>query len=302
MQRAYLAGMSKGAATHTHNPAHAKKVITGVIADDHDLFMTPEAARRAGDVGLQWSFGHSDSLDGLGLSMSLEHNDPSLGPHGTVHTPIKAGSRRRGSASGGLGSGIPAWGPLQTSLLDQDVGELSLSLSFTGMSLDDSKTAPNLEVVGHSAHIARGGSGYEIHSMEPPPPGSAAGAGILSPSELPSPRVPAASEGKSRHISPTVSQLRNVGRGYREGIITEDEKHAMKDRILTGGPDHREARPESGAGAGAGAAPASLLSPTAQQLQKVNEFFKGGKISKEEKDVMKLRILETSTDSLSLVL
>ena len=48
----------------------------------------------------------------------------------------------------------------------------------------------------------------------------------------------------------------------------------------------------------AGADGQDLLSPTARQLHKLNQFFKGGHITKAQKDELKMHILEASTDSL----
>ena len=275
--------------------------------------------------GLQWSFGH-DSLEGLGLglSVSLDHHDAAM-PHqqhgAVVHsTPIRTGTTSMPTTS---------WGPLPN-----DVDELSMSLSFTGMSLDESARSarsargrPNLEVIGHSAQI-RPMDITDVGSMEPPPPGAA----FLSPSELPlSPRAggpdvrPGGGGGsggrgsRGRHgggvggvggkeqehkdgsatgaggagpgISPTATQLSQLGQSYRAGEITAREKAAMKTRILG-----RHQIPVLGT-PHAGASP-DMLSPTAQRLQKVNMYFKGGHITKQEKDELKMHIMEASTDSL----
>ena len=52
---------------------------------------------------------------------------------------------------------------------------------------------------------------------------------------------------------------------------------------------------QGGGGSGGGG---DLLSPTAQQLHQVNQFFKGGHITRQQKDELKMSILEASTDSL----
>lgn len=258
--------------------------------------------------GLQWSFGHSDSLDGLGLSMSLEQHDAAH--HPAIHpTPIRTGGAPTGlQASVGTGS----WGPLPNSLMEKDVGELSLSLSFTGMSLDESHRSRgshvNLEVIGHSAQI-RPMDLTAPGTMEPPPPGGMGA--FLSPSEVPvSPRDESkgdeskGGEGKaeprsqgsssaSGGVSPTVNQLSQVGQSYRAGQITAAEKGAMKAAILG---SHQGATVVSRQAAGVDGG--DLLSPTAQQLHKLNQFFKGGHITKAQKDELKMHILEASTDSL----
>ena len=47
VQRAYLAGVSKGASASGNGGQRTQKVITGLIADDTDLFLTPEQAAKA---------------------------------------------------------------------------------------------------------------------------------------------------------------------------------------------------------------------------------------------------------------
>ena len=329
MQRAYLAGVNKGVASGG-GVDRAQKVITGVIADHDDLFLSSEAAGkmdkavrgccvlgvvRAYSVahvvvqGLQWSFGHSDSLDGLGLglSMSLDPHDPALAntQHpSAAHPPIRAPGTgtMQGSATG-------SWGPLPNSLLEKDVGELSLSLSFTGMSLDESHRSRgsnlNLEVVGHSANIRPMDLTSSAGLMEPPPPGGMSS--FLSPSEVP--RSPgrgggngsAASDSKRESkatgdgVSPTASQLSQLGQSFRAGQITAAQKGAMKTAILGSHQGHVVSQQGGGGGGGGGG---DLLSPTAQQLHQVNQFFKGGHITRQQKDELKMSILEASTDSL----
>ena len=244
--------------------------------------------------------------------MSLEQHDAAAAAHNpAIHpTPI-----RTGGAPGGLQAsvGTGSWGPLPTSLMEKDVGELSLSLSFTGMSLDESHRSRgshvNLEVIGHSAQI-RPMDLTAAGSMEPPPPPGGMGA-FLSPSEVPvSPRDESkgdeskGGEGKaeprsqgsssaSGGMSPTVNQLSQVGQSYRAGQITAAQKDSMKAAILG---SHQGATVVSRQAAGADGQ--DLLSPTARQLHKLNQFFKGGHITKAQKDELKMHILEASTDSL----
>lgn len=318
------------AAAPQHKPASAgsvrgieKGVVTGVITDGEDIFNTggnsaAVVEKQALGDALQWSFNGDDSLEEFpGGAHLAPHEDDHVRAirAADARAQAQAFATRAGAAksspsdsTGGMSAGRPprphASVGASTSLNGDEgrLGELELSLSFSGMSLDGGAAHAALEVVGHSAVLAD-------PSMPPPPAPSMSNVPVLDESVLLDDEVEgdmdadmgaggrsgagAGGAGAAPLLSPRATQLASVGESFRSGMISAAEKDTLKDAIL------RERAPPLvlPTGGAADLPGASLFSPTAGQLHAVQTAFQAGRITSAEKAAAKMHILEQSADS-----